>query len=152
MLIESGVSEDDVYIVESVTNEDLKIICPKAGEPRVTNPQAGAKGHSFVAVKFPDNKWKIINPIDGSRTYGRANWYAPEDLQKLMTSKPVSIPSEAFASLPKEIYASGLTAFQSWKLKEAPKHTFEQRYDLVASGKIGGPNDSCVKRCRFTAP
>ncbi len=34
MLIASDVLEDYIQIVESVVNQDLKVICPKAGQPR----------------------------------------------------------------------------------------------------------------------
>ncbi len=152
MLISAGVEERDIQVVESVVNRDLKIICPRAKYPRLDNPRAGAKGHSFVAIHFPGGKWKIINPIDGSQRYGRADWYDPQDLQRRLNQGPVAIPAAAFERLPRETYGDGLTAFQSWILKDAPVHTFAQRFDLIASGRIGGPEDQSVKICRFTSP
>jgi hypothetical protein len=148
LLKESGVPDSDMQIVETVMNSELAIICPKAGVPRVANPESGAGGHSFVALKMPNGKWQIINTIDGSRTYERADWYSPEELQSKMKSEAVAVPYEAFKKLPEDLYFSGLTAFQSWKPSEAPMHSFDQRFDLIASGKI----EKSLAVCRFTAP
>jgi hypothetical protein len=148
VLRSSGVDSKDIQIVNSVVNKDLAIICPKKGEPRVKSPQSGAPGHVFVAVKFPDEKWVIINSIDGSRNYERADWFSPEEVQKRMKVEALAIPVSAFKSLPSITYGSGLTTFQSWSLDEVPQHTYEQRYDLIASGKVT-PSPAT---CRFTSP
>jgi len=146
ILVESGVSDNDLQIVESVVNKELAIICPEAGVPRVADPMSGASGHAFVAVRFPNGKWMLINSIDGSRTYERADWISPEDLQRRMKTQAVAVPFEAFKTLPASTYASGLTVFQSWKPSQAPQHTFEQRYDLIASGDL----QKLPAICRFT--
>jgi hypothetical protein len=146
MLEEAGVPDTDLQIVAAVTNQDLKIICPEAGKPRVENPQSGASGHVFVAVKFPDNKWLLINSIDGSKYYERANWFSPEEIQKLIAKEAVAVPKQTFKRLPERLYASGLTVFQSWRPSEVPLHKFEERFDLVASGRVHN------HLCRFTAP
>lgn len=151
MLNASGVNEEDLQIVESVVNQDLKIICPEAGKPRVERPQTGARGHSFVAIRVSGDSWQIINPIDGSRTYGRADWYSPKELHGKMALGPVEVPGAAFKRLPKETYGEGLTAFQSWSLSVSPRHSFEQRFDLIASGRLGASGDQSVKLCRFTS-
>ncbi len=148
MLKASGVPSKDIQIVNSVVNKDLAIICPKAGAPRVQNAQSGASGHVFVAIRFPNEKWKIIDSIDGSRNYERADWYPPEQIQQRMKSEAIEIPQSAFKKLPPSTYGSGLTVFQSWSLEEVPMHTYEQRYDLIASGDL----KQSPAICRFTAP
>jgi hypothetical protein len=155
ILNESGVDEKDIQLVAAVLNPDLKAICPQAGQPRAEHPDTGARGHVFVALRFSDGKWKIINTTDGSVRYGRADWLDPEALKEKMKQQPVEIPHEAFQSLPYKTYEPGLTAFQTWSLQEFPKHNFEQRFDLIASGRANLDNsaqDSSVRRCRFTAP
>lgn len=144
----SGVASKDIQIVNSVVNKDLAIICPKAGLPRVQNPQSGAPGHVFVAIRFPNNKWKIINSIDGSRNYERADWYAPDEVQRRIKIQALEVPRAAFKELPDSIFGSGLTVFQSWSLDEVRMHTYEQRYDLIASGNV----KQSPAICRFTAP
>ena len=144
----SGVETKDIQIVNSVVNKDLKIICPTAGKPRVQNPLSGAPGHVFVAIRFSNNKWKVINSIDGSKYYERAAWYSPEVVKKKIQTSALEIPRPAFTKLPKETYASGLTVFQTWSLDEVQLHTFEQRYDLIASGNL----TQSPTICRFTSP
>lgn len=131
----SGISLDDIQIVESVLNDDLRLICPKVGKARESHPRTGAAGHVFVAIRFPQNKWIIINTIDRPKTYERADWYSPTDIKNKIINQAVAIPREAYKELPPN-YNSGLTVFQSWALSEVPIHTFEQRLDLIASGTI----------------
>jgi hypothetical protein len=148
LLAASGVNQDDIQIVASVVNKDLSIICPMAGKPRIQNPKSGAPGHVFVALRFANDEWKIINSIDGSKNYERAPWFTPKEVQQKIKSGPLSIPQKAFAKLPTNTFGTGLTVFQSWSLSEIPLHTYEQRYDLIASGKI----DNAPAVCRFTTP
>jgi hypothetical protein len=143
ILISAGVPEQDVRVVPAVVNSDLAIICPHRGAPRVDHPRSGASGHVFLAIHFSNGVWRLINPIDGSRTYGSAPWMGPEDLAQKMAVGPVPVPPAAFQSLPADPYRNGLTVFQSWTLKEVPRHTFEQRFDLIASGHLGNRN------CRY---
>jgi len=144
----SGVDSKDIQIVNSVVNKDLAIICPKAGLPRVQNARSGAPGHVFVAIRFPDGKWKVINSIGGSRNYERADWYSPEEVQRRIKFEALAVPRAAFKKLPATTYGSGLTVFQSESLDEVPMHSFEQRYDLIASGNL----KQSPAICRFTAP
>jgi hypothetical protein len=147
LLAASGINQDDIQIVASVVNKDLSIICPLVGKPRIKNAQSGAPGHVFVALRFPNNEWRIINSIDGSKTYERAPWFNPKEVQLKMKSGPLAVPRKAFSTLPKNTFGTGLTVFQSWSLAEVPLHTYEQRYNLIASGKVDSP-----ATCRFTAP
>lgn len=148
LLAASGVNQDDIQIVASVVNKDLSIICPIAGKPRILNAQSGAPGHVFVALRFTNNEWKIINSIDGSKTYERAPWFNPKEVQLKIKAGPLAVPQKAFASLPKNTFGTGLTVFQSWSLSQVPIHSYEQRYDLIASGKAETP----PAICRFTSP
>lgn len=148
ILKSSGVDNKDIQIVNAVVNKDLSIICPSASKPRVQNPRSGAPGHVFVAIRFTGDRWKIINSIGGSKHYERADWFSPEEIQQKIKSSALAVPVEAFKSLPEKIYSSGLTVFQSWAPDEVLIHTFEQRYDVIASGKL---NELPVI-CRFTAP
>lgn len=144
----SGVNSKNIQVVASVVNKDLSIICPVPGKSRRQKTQNGASGHVFVALNFPNGKWKIINPIDGSRFYERADWYTPEEVQRRIKFEAVAIPQSVFKKLPAARYGSGLTVFQSWSLGEVPIHTFEQRYDLIASGNL----KQSPAICRFTSP
>jgi hypothetical protein len=151
ILINAGVPDADVRVVPAVVNRDLGIICPRAGSPRVDHPRSGASGHVFVAVRFPNGQWRLINPIDGSKTYGSAPWMDPDEIQKQMAQGPVLVPTEAYQTLPKDTYGSGLTVFQSWTLRQVPRHNFEQRFDLIASGRLNpqNPLDPSVRLCRY---
>ncbi|RYZ86301.1 MAG: hypothetical protein EOP06_14745 [Proteobacteria bacterium] len=143
----SGIPSEKIRIVPAVLNRDLAEICPQTGKRRVHPSGNGASGHVFVALQFPDNKWQLINSIDGSVNYERAEWYAPKEVQRLIKTR-LAVPLAAYRKLPADIYSSGLTVFQSWSLDEVPIHTFDQRFDLIASGKLGA--NSAI--CRFTAP
>ncbi|RPJ75597.1 MAG: hypothetical protein EHM20_08685 [Alphaproteobacteria bacterium] len=142
----SGVSLNDIQIVEAVLNSDLKLICPVAGKPREQNARTGASGHVFVAVRFSDNRWILINTVDGSKNYSKANWPSPEEVHQTIKDKILAVPFEAYKSAPQSVFSSGLTVFQSWSLNEVPIHTFEQRLDLIASGVI----NQHPAICRFT--
>lgn len=144
----SGVESDDIQIVASVVNRDLAIICPIPGKPRVQNAESGVPGHVFVAIRFPNGKWKIVNPIDGSRSYEKADWFSPTEIQHRIKNVALAIPRKAFEKLPTVTFGSGLTVFQSWRLEEVPRHSFQQRYDLIASGRLA----RSPAICRFTAP
>lgn len=144
----SGVDSKNIQIVNSVVNKDLAIICPNPGSVRVQNPRSGAPGHVFVAIRFSDGNWKIINSIGGSKYYERADWLPPDEVQRRIKFEAIAIPSAAYKKLPANTYGSGLTVFQSWSLEEVPLHTFEQRFDLIASGNL----QQSLGICRFTAP
>ena len=152
MLVQTGYPAEKIQIVGAISNWALRAICPTSGQLRKDKPEFSSTGHTFVALQFPDGSWKIINPIDGSVTYGKADWHEPKTLQQKMQNQAVAIPSKVFERLPKDIYRDGLTVFQSWSLKDYPLHTYEQRYDLVASGTFSGAGERNSRRCRFTAP
>lgn len=142
----SGLEMKKIRIVAAVVNDDLALICPNPGQPR-SNSYKSASGHVFVALEFPNKTWQIIDSIGGSRNYARAPWFPPREVERLV-KKGLQVPRAVFKDLPVETYGSGLTVFQSWKLDQVPLHTWEQRFDLIATGKISA--DSSI--CRFTAP
>lgn len=148
ILKSSGVDQKNIQIVNAVVNDSLKIICPTAKKPRVLNAKTGAQGHVFVALRFSDGKWKIIDPVGGSRNYARADWFSPDEVKNRIKTEAIPVPAAAFKNLPTETYSSGLTVFQSWFLNEVSLHTFEQRYDLIAAGD----SKKSPSICRFTAP
>jgi hypothetical protein len=137
LLQNSGFKEEDMRIVFSVTDNDLKIICPKKNVERVKRPKSGASGHVFVALRYPDNKWRIINTVNKSKNYDIADWYEPQELGKKMAEGAVALPLKAYRSLPLPKSTKGFIVFQDWPLKDVPKHSFVDRLDLIASGKIG---------------
>jgi len=146
ILTASGVNPSDIQIVSAVVNHDLKLICPIAGKPREPHPHSGASGHVFVAVRFSNKEWKIINTTDSSKNYAKTNWYSPGEIEQRMKNEAIAIPTEACKNMPESICKSGLTVFHSCALSEAPIHTFEQRLDLIASGKM----NQTPAICRFT--
>ncbi len=147
LLSESGVPENQIQIVGAVINNELSVICPKAGTPRLTPKGTDGNGQAFVALQFPDGKWQIINVVDGPAQYGRAPWFSPEIVRKKIQRQSLEVPRGVFRSLPYKSFESGLTVFQTWSLKQYPRHTAEQRLNLIASGQLKSP-----ARCRFTAP
>lgn len=150
ILHEAGVPKENLQIVASVISPDLKVICPKAGESRMQNPESEGRGHVFVAVKLEDNQWEILNPVDASVHYERATWMDPQAVKEKIQKEPVEIPKQVYLSLPFRTFEPGLVVYQTWSLDEIPKYSFEQRFDLIASGVAAG--DPSIRRCRFTAP
>lgn len=153
LLRNSGVSNEDMQIVAAVYAPDLKLICPHSGQPRIDHPRTGASGHVFVAVKFEDKQWRLINTVDGSN-YESVNWMAPDELANQMSRAPVQIPFSIYKKFPPELRSMPMVVFQSWAPDQTPLHTFDQRLDMVASGYAADPNggmNSKAKICRYGA-
>jgi len=144
MLTQSGVKNSDIQIVEAVHAKDLAAICPKGGAPRAEHPRVGASGHVFVAVKFPDGDWRLINTTDGTN-YESIGWLELEEVQAQMKRRPVQIPFSMYRNFPPEFRSLALVVFQSWRPDQVPLHTFEQRLNLIASGGLEG------QVCRYGA-
>lgn len=139
MLERAGVPPGDMRVVASVDDDDLAVICPQAGVPRVEQPRTGASGHVFVAVKEPSGRWRLINTVGGAKSHQSAPWPNPSVVVEKMRSGPLAVPSEAAHGSPYE----PMTVFAVWRAGEEPLHTFEQRLNLIASGTLDG------KLCRY---
>lgn len=142
MLQRAGVPAGEMRVVAAVNDEDLAEICPKAGAPRAENPRTGASGHVFVAVKEESGKWRLLNTVGGANTHQSAPWPKPSVVEARMRRGPVAIPGEAAHG---KAYKP-MTVFAAWPAGEQPRHTFEQRLNLIASGTLDG------KLCRYGAP
>ena len=148
VLMKAGVKAEDIRIVGSVINDDYRVICPSKGKRRVAKPRTGASGHIFLMVRFEDGNWYLINTTESSQRYTKVQVPSPEVLQKQMTGQSVAVPKAAYTQLlesPRvgKLYEAGMTVFRVWKPAEYPKHTFDQRLNLIASGAVGG------KVCRY---
>lgn len=142
LLVQAGVPEDDVRVVEAVNDEDLAVICPRRGEPRAEDPPTGASGHVFVAVRWTNGRWRLVNTVDSAKDYGWAPWHEPGRVAKLMRGKPLAVPARATRGGP----YTPMTVVQSWRLSDVPRNDFEQHLDISASGVIG------LKTCRYGPP
>jgi len=142
MMERLGVKPEDLRVVAGVNAPDLEIVCPVARRPRVEHPDTGASGHVFVALKFPNGEWRLINTIDGSH-YESISWKTPEELASQMANGPVQIPFSMYKNFPRKLRSVPMVVFRSWKLAQVPLHTFEQRFDLIASGDLAQPE------CRY---
>jgi hypothetical protein len=152
MLMKAGVKSDDLQIVATVNAPDLETICPAAHRPRSENPDTGADGHVFVAVKFSPDEWRLINTIDGPN-YESVTWVAPKILARKMRRGPVQIPYSVYKKFGPAFNSIPLVVFRSWAPDQVPLHTFDQRLDLIASGNIAVGNHPKDKNkiCRYGA-
>lgn len=154
MLNQAGVPRENLAIVAGVYARDLSIICPKAGVQRVENPRTGASGHVFVAVKFAENDWRLINTIDGTN-YEWVSWFSPDQTESQIEKAPLQIPYSIYDKLPPNQRSLPMVVFQSWPQNAVPIHTFDQRLDLIASGTINDSNSPSPNRsaniCRYGA-
>jgi hypothetical protein len=141
MLERAGVPADDMRIVAAVNDDDLARICPKAGAPRVEHPRSGASGHVFVAVREA-SRWRLINTVGGAKSHQWAPWPKPSVVEARMRSGPLPVPREAAHGAPYK----PMTVFAVWRAGEEPRHTFEQRLNLIASGALDG------MLCRYGPP
>lgn len=144
MLIASGIPEDNIRIVSTVVNDELKSICPKKDHP-ARREHKGLSGHVFVLVKDENGKWFLINSTSGAREKEMVPFISPDALVKSMAG-PVQVPKNVYASLMEDsknekIYRSGMTIFGVWKPSQLPRHQFIHRTNLVASGAMG--NEVC---------
>lgn len=142
MLERAGVPPGDMRVVAAVNDDDLAIICPRAGAPRVEHPRTGASGHVFVAVKGDSGRWRLLNTVGGAKSHQWAFWPEPSVVEKRMRSGPVPVPEKAAHGGPYK----PMTVFAVWRGGEEPLHTFEQRLNLIASGTLDG------KVCRYGPP
>lgn len=142
MLMSSGVPADEMRVVAAVNDDDLARICPAAGAPRVEHPRTGASGHVFVAVKEPSGRWRLLNTVGGAKSHQSAPWPEPSVIEERMRAGRVSVPEAAAHGAPYK----PMTVFAVWTAGEEPRHTFEQRLNLVASGTLDG------KLCRYGPP
>ena len=148
ILEKSGVRAENIRIVASVVNGDYGAICRKKPSPRFDNPQTSADGHVFVMIRFADNNWYLINTTELSGSYKKVKVPDPVTLREQMSKGPVPVPREAYQQLlaipsVKALYEPGMIIFQIWKTSDYPKHTFEDRLNLIASGSVG------ERRCRY---
>ncbi|MDE2140804.1 MAG: hypothetical protein KGL74_03690 [Elusimicrobia bacterium] len=134
MLERAGVRPEEMRIVAAVENDDLALICPKAGAARVEHPRTGASGHVFVAVKGDSGRWRLINTVGGAKSHQWAPWPEPSDVEARMRSGPVEVPRQAAHGAPYK----PMTVFAVWRADEEPLHTFEQRLNLIANGTLDG--------------
>lgn len=152
MLQVSGIPSADIRIVAAVYSQDFNEICLKKNKPRVENPKTGARGHVFVAVRFSENGWRLINTIDGTN-YESVPWHTPEEVEQKIALSPLTVPYEAYQKFPEHLRSLPMIVFQSWSPDTFPLHTFDQRLDLIASGEIANANDLTslrkVKICRY---
>ena len=142
MLHRAGVPADDIRVVAAVNDRDLALICPEAGAPRSEHPRSGASGHVFVAVKHPSGIWRLINTVGRAKMHDQAVWPEPAVVEAWMRQAPLAVPSAATRSGSYQ----PMTIFAVWREGEQPLHTFEQRFNLIASGTIHG------KVCRYGPP
>jgi hypothetical protein len=141
MLTRAGVPADDLRVVAAVDDDDLAKICPRAGAPRVERPRTGASGHVFVAVKGDSGRWRLINTVGGAKSHQWAPWPEPSVVAAWMREAPLPVPRRAADGAP----YSPMTVFAVWRPGEEPRHTFEQRLNLIASGTPDGTV------CRYSA-
>lgn len=146
MLVASGIPSENVRLIGTVVNDELKAICPQEARP-VEKKQTplGLSGHVFIAFKDETGNWFLANSTSTSKPAEIIPWMSPSDLDKKV-DRPVQVPQEAFASILKsprvsKVFQSGMTIFASWKLEDYPMHSFKDRYNLVASGALG--NEVC---------
>lgn len=142
MLARAGVPPDHMRIVAAVNDEDLALICPNAGAARAEHPRTGASGHVFVAVEEPSGRWRLINTVGGAKTHQWAAWPDPAVVEAEMRSGALAVPREAAHG---KDYKP-MTVFVVWPADAEPRHTFEQRLNLIASGTLDG------KLCRYGPP
>lgn len=75
-------------------------------------------------------------------------FYSPDQLAAQMEMGPVQLPMNKFPSLNDWMGGNKdprMMAFANWSFENYPKHTFDQRKNLVASGKIDNT------KCRYSA-
>ena len=162
LLRKSGLSDDDIRIVDTVRTDDIRRICPSPGKPYIQFPwpksqveaermtrdgtlPPGLSGHSFVLIRR-GKKWRIYS----SDSSDSADFMAPEILAGHLTSgsKPIKVPQSSYRSFlayeeAAKLFAEGVIPFHSQKLSEFSPFTFNDRYSLVASGS------SNSKICRW---
>jgi 16S rRNA (cytosine1402-N4)-methyltransferase len=139
LLERAGVPFEDMRIVAAVNDDDLALICPAAGAPRAERPRSGASGHVFVAVRQPSGAWRLINTVGGAATYQSAPWPEPAAVDAAMRAGRLAVPEDAARGKPYK----PMTVFAVWRPDAEPRHTFEQRLNLIASGTLDG------KLCRY---
>ncbi|MDE1977402.1 MAG: hypothetical protein KGI84_09125, partial [Elusimicrobia bacterium] len=111
LLIRAGVPAQDLRVVQATDDGDLAAICPRAGEPRAAHPRTGASGHVFVAIKWTDGRWRLVNTVDESEDYEWAPWFPPARVRALMRQGPLAIPRQAAHSGPYQ----PMTVVQFWR-------------------------------------
>lgn len=135
----SGVKKKDIYLVEAVVNDELKKVCPQSGKAVLKNDES-LSGHVFILIKDKE-RWILVNATDSSKNPDIISFQSPTELAQQMKDHPVQIPQEAYQTMMKipnvhKTFKSGLTVFGVSPMDQVPKHTFQQRYNLVASGNL----------------
>ncbi|MDE2290515.1 MAG: hypothetical protein KGL53_00425 [Elusimicrobia bacterium] len=142
LLVRAGVPERDLRVVQGTNDADLAVVCPRAGKPRAAHPYTGASGHVFVAVKWTDGAWRLVNTVDSGRDYEWAPWYPPARVRALMREGPLPVPHRAAFRGPYK----PMTVVQFWRPGKEPLHDFDGHLDIIASGRVGG------RVCRYGPP
>ncbi len=186
----SGVPADNIRIIDAVTNDDYRLLCPSGEGGSLNKSYPGGNGHAMVMVKTETGQWKLINtslsPIGSSDVVNGTHQQtllgirngqlklAPDQMMRLIRSldesdvemKGIPSPQEIeksiadhklvqlpeLQSLPstvpgppqkKIIHFRDLSVFLMTSPDRFPKHSFEERPNLIASGSVDG------SKCRF---
>jgi hypothetical protein len=153
----SGVPDDSIRLVGTVTNHSYAVTCRKQGEPRVADSAGDGDGHIFVMVKKGSNQWILVDTTAREADYESAPIAGPATLRAAMARGPVPVPEAAYASIRavpqlKDSFGTGLTLFALWKPSRYPIHSWADRLDLIASGTMvrDWPSDPArAHRCRY---